>query len=76
MHAKTALQEWLQANGLPPPVYKEISRFGPDHEPNFCVKVSIHSGEFAEGDGSTKRDAETAAAQSILKKLKIFNEIG
>ena len=75
MHAKTALQEWLQAKGLPPPVYKEISRFGPDHEPKFCVKVSIHSGEFAEGDGLTKRDAETSAAELILKKLKIFNEI-
>ena len=73
-HAKTALQEWLQARGHPPPIYKEVSKFGPDHEPKFCVEVSIWSGEVAEGEGSTKRDAETSAAESILEKLKIFNE--
>ncbi len=75
IHAKTALQEWLQAKGLPPPIYKEISRLGPDHEPKFCVEVSIRSGEVAVGEGATKRDAETLAAELILKKLKIFNEI-
>ncbi len=75
MHAKTALQEWLQSQGLPPPIYKEISRLGPDHEPKFFVEVSIRSGEIAEGEGPTKRDAETSAAGLILKKLKTLNEI-
>ena len=75
MHAKTALQEWLQSQGLPPPIYKEISRLGPDHEPKFFVEVSIRSGVIAEGEGSTKRDAETLAAGLILKKLKTLNEI-
>ncbi len=75
MHAKTALQEWLQSQGLPPPIYREISRLGPDHEPKFFVEVSVCSGEIAKGEGSTKRDAETSAAGIILKKLKTLNEI-
>ncbi len=74
-HAKTALQEWLQGQGLPPPIYQEISRLGPDHEPKFCVEVRIGSGEVAQGKGSTKRNAETSAAELILKKLKIFDAI-
>ncbi|MFZ3308214.1 MAG: ribonuclease III, partial [Xanthobacteraceae bacterium] len=36
---KTVLQEWAQARGLPTPVYREIARSGPDHNPEFRVAV-------------------------------------
>ena len=73
-HAKTALQELLQSNGQEPPTYKQISRTGPDHNPDFCVEVVLGSGLKAIGNGSTKRMAETKAAEQILEKIKNINE--
>ena len=73
-HAKTALQEFLQSKGQEPPTYKQISRTGPDHDPDFCVEVVLGSGLNAIGSGSTKRMAETRAAEQILEKIKNINE--
>ena len=73
-HAKTALQELLQSKGQEPPKYKQISRTGPDHDPDFCVEVVLGSGLKAIGNGSTKRMAETKAAEQILEKIKNINE--
>ncbi len=73
-HAKTALQELLQSRGQEPPIYKQLSRTGPDHDPNFSVEVLLESGLKAVGDGSTKRMAETKAAEQILEKIKNINE--
>ena len=74
VHAKTALQELLQSKGQEPPTYKQISRTGPDHDPDFCVEVVLGSGLNAIGSGSTKRMAETKAAEQILEKIKNINE--
>ena len=73
-HAKTALQELLQSKGQEPPIYKQISRTGPDHDPDFCVEVVLGSGLNAIGNGSTKRMAETKAAEQVLEKIKNINE--
>ncbi len=73
-HAKTALQELLQSKGQEPPIYKQISRTGPDHDPDFRVEVLLGSGLKAVGKGSTKRMAETKAAELILEKIKNINE--
>ena len=73
-HAKTALQELLQSRGQEPPTYKQVSRTGPDHNPDFYVEVLLASGLKALGNGSTKRMAETNAAEQILKKIKNINE--
>src|SRR3954465_136892 len=35
--AKTQLQEWAQARGLPTPAYREVERKGPHHDPEFRV---------------------------------------
>jgi ribonuclease-3 len=73
-HAKTALQELLQSRGKEPPTYKQLSRTGPDHDPDFCVEVLLDSGLKAIGNGSTKRMAETKAAERILEKIKNIYE--
>ncbi len=73
-HAKTALQEYLQSKGKGPPTYRQISRTGPDHDPDFHVEVFLDSGLKAIGNGSTKRMAETKAAEKILEKIKNINE--
>lgn len=68
--AKTALQEWAQARGLPPPTYALISRAGPDHAPSFTVAADLSDGRRAEGDGAAKRVAEQAAAAALLAQIE------
>jgi ribonuclease-3 len=64
--AKTMLQEWAQARGLPTPAYKEVARTGPHHKPEFKVAVVLPQKEPVEGSGSSKRAAEQAAATAML----------
>ncbi len=68
--AKTALQEWAQARGLPPPVYTEEGREGPDHQPVFTVLVRLGSGETERAAAGTKRQAEQAAAKALLERME------
>ena len=67
--AKTALQEWAQARGLPPPSYAEVARKGPDHAPVFTIEVRLTSGESARAEAPSKRMAEQGAASSLLGQL-------
>lgn len=68
--AKTALQEWAQARGLPPPGYDTVSREGPDHAPVFTIAVRLASGETEQAQAGAKRQAEQAAAAALLKRLE------
>jgi ribonuclease III len=66
--AKTVLQEWAQARGLPTPSYREVERKGPDHNPEFLVAVELPGRAPAEGLGRSKRAAEQAAAAAMLAR--------
>jgi ribonuclease III len=69
--AKTALQEWAQANGMPPPAYEQIERSGPDHAPVFLITARLVDGREAQAKGAgTKRSIEQAAAQALLDRLE------
>jgi ribonuclease III len=65
---KTVLQEWAQARGLPTPSYREVSRTGPHHDPEFKVMVELPELPPAEGIGRSKRAAEQAAAGAMLMR--------
>ncbi|MDX8354065.1 ribonuclease III [Cognatiyoonia sp. IB215182] len=67
--AKTALQEWAQARGEVPPQYVEIARTGPDHQPMFTIEVRLASGPTEQASAGSKRQAEQAAADAMLKKV-------
>ncbi|MCR9150021.1 MAG: ribonuclease III [Rhodobacteraceae bacterium] len=68
--AKTALQEWAQARGQPPPAYVEVGREGPDHQPVFTVEVRLETGEAARAAAHAKRAAEQAAAAALLTRME------
>ena len=63
---KTALQEWAQARGLPLPVYRIVSRTGPDHEPTFTIGVHLDGYAEEVAEGPSRQDAEKAAALAML----------
>jgi len=71
---KSALQEWALARGLGVPVYREISRTGPDHNPLFRVEVDVGEHETSCGEGRTKRIAEQAAAVAFLTREGVWTE--
>ena len=68
--AKTALQEWAQARGMPPPSYAEIARTGPDHAPVFVIAASLENGARAEATAGSKREAQQAAAKALLDQME------
>jgi ribonuclease-3 len=66
---KSALQELLQARGMPPCSYHVIEEAGPDHQKTFCVEVRISAEISASGTGRSKKEAEQAAAVAVLQQL-------
>ena len=72
--AKTMLQEWAQARGMPTPLYREIERSGPAHDPEFRVSVEVADCAPAEGMGRSKRAAEQAAASAMLIREGVVKE--
>jgi ribonuclease III len=68
-HPKSALQEWAAAHNRKPPVYIVTDRSGPHHAPRFTVRVSLGTAGEAQAEGTSKQEAETAAAEALLGKL-------
>jgi ribonuclease-3 len=65
---KTTLQERTQSQSKPAPVY-ETTHEGPDHERIFFSTVSIDGMQVGNGQGRSKKLAETQAAIDALAKL-------
>lgn len=68
-HPKSALQEWAAAHNCRPPVYTLAARTGPQHAPSFRIRVELPGRAEAEAEGSSKQEAETAAARTLLDTL-------
>lgn len=69
-HPKSALQEWAAAHNRRPPEYTILDRSGPHHAPRFTIRVSVGKLAEATGEGTSKHQAETAAAAALLAELK------
>lgn len=66
-HPKAALQEWAAGNRRKPPVYTMVAREGPDHAARFTVSVEVNGVGKASAIGSSKQEAETAAAHAFMQ---------
>lgn len=73
--AKTALQEWAQARGLPLPIYRVLETTGPAHNPVFIVEVRVEGWAPAGGSGRSKRAAEQEAATALLTGLQSGGDV-
>ena len=69
-HPKSALQELAAAKGCKAPLYEVVARTGAHHAPRFTVRVSVPKLGEAAADGSSKQEAETAAAEALLNQLQ------
>jgi len=66
---KSALLMWLQARGRRLPEYRVVAESGPDHRKLFVVEVCVDGQPVAEGSGSSKKEAEQAAACQALLRI-------
>ena len=66
---KGALQEKLQAEGDHPPAYRCVAETGPAHARVYEVVVEWQGRELGRGQGASKKEAETRAAQAALEGL-------
>jgi ribonuclease-3 len=67
--AKTKLQEYSLKKFKKLPMYKTVSYEGPAHRPIFKVSVKLEDNKIYVGTGSSKKIAEQAAAEQLLKNL-------
>ncbi len=66
---KAVLQDFSQKKYQQAPVYHVLSEEGPDHSKKFCILVLINQKEVGRGEGSSKKEAQQAAAENALVKL-------
>jgi ribonuclease-3 len=69
-HPKSALQELAAARQVKAPAYEVVARTGAHHAPRFTVRVEVPTLGEATAEGTTKQEAETAAAAALLERLK------
>jgi len=65
--AKSRFQEVAQEKEKITPVYKILKEWGPDHAKHFVAGVYLGNELVAKGEGSSKREAEEAAARKALE---------
>lgn len=68
--AKSSFQEQAQEKVGITPSYKVLKEWGPDHNRNFVIGVFLEQELVAEGDGSSKQEAEEKAAENALNIKK------
>lgn len=79
---KSALQERLQAEGRPQPLYVMVKESGPDHQKTFTIEAHLlatpnGSPEYVgRAQGSTKKTAEQNAARQALEYLDLQVPVG
>jgi ribonuclease-3 len=64
--AKTALQEWTQAQGYGLPTYDLVEQSGPDHAPDFTVCLIVQDHHPINATSNSKKRAEKDAARLFL----------
>jgi ribonuclease-3 len=68
--AKSHFQEVAQEQESVTPTYRTLAEEGPDHDKKFLVGVFLGDREVARGEGKSKQEAEQAAAQAALEKVR------
>jgi len=66
---KGRLQELLQSHSPNGPIYRVVHESGPDHSKYFEAVVEWEGREIGRGNGASKKQAETVAAEAALAAL-------
>ncbi len=66
---KAELQDYSQRHHQQTPHYEVLSESGPDHSKLFCVAVIIAGKEYGRAEGTSKKEAQQAAAEIAAQAL-------
>jgi len=68
---KSRLQEWTQKHRAGSvPHYEMVRAEGPDHKRSYVASVSLDGNEIGQGEGTSIKAAEMAAAEVALKQVE------
>jgi ribonuclease-3 len=69
LDAKSRLQQMAQTRWQAMPSYRTVAAEGPDHAKVFTVEVLVDERVLGQGQGRSKKEAESKAAQQALKAI-------
>ena len=67
---KALVQEFIQGQRRPTPVYRLVEATGPDHSKQFTVEILVEGEALGRGTGKSKKTAESQAARVAWEKLR------
>ncbi len=67
---KALLQELIQGQKRPAPVYRLVEATGPDHNRQFTVEILVEGEALARGTGKSKKAAESQAARAAWERSR------
>ena len=67
---KSRLQEYAFSATGRAPSYRIVSSEGPDHDRHFVVEVAVDGDVVGSGEGRSRREAETHAAEAALERIE------
>jgi ribonuclease-3 len=67
---KALVQELIQGQKKPTPVYRLVEVTGPDHSKQFTAEILVEGQALGRGTGKSKKDAESQAARAAWEKLR------
>jgi ribonuclease-3 len=70
---KALVQELVQGQRKPTPVYRLIRATGPDHGKQFTVEILVEGKALGRGTGRSKKTAESEAARAAWEELRCNN---
>jgi ribonuclease-3 len=67
---KALVQEFIQGQKKPAPIYRLVQASGPDHSKRFTAEVLVEGKALGRGTGKSKKTAESQAAKAAWEKLR------
>jgi ribonuclease-3 len=67
---KALVQEFVQGEGRPTPVYRLVEAIGPEHDKQFTAEILVDGEALGRGMGGSKKIAESQAARAAWEKLR------
>jgi ribonuclease-3 len=67
---KALVQELVQGQKKPTPVYRLVEATGPDHSKQFTAEILVEGEALGRGTGKSKKDAESQAAKAAWERLR------
>ena len=67
---KALVQEFIQGQKRPTPVYRLVETAGPDHSRQFTVEILVEGKVVGNGTGKSKKSAENQAARTAWEELR------